>query len=405
LGIIPLARAREAGETRAGNLLKALELAHLASSQGARSFPEMVAKLTSHYGEIEEEEMPVEPWKARAVRLMNLHKAKGLEANVVFLADPLKDSDHEPDIHISRVGKDATGHFVAKVKLGEFKTDIAGLPPDWEKCKAVEEMYEKAEQERLLYVATTRARQLLVVSCYPSKSEKGAWTDLYPYLGAVKELEEPPTVGHAAAGGSIAVEEFESAGLGISRRIAGGGIHSYEKQTVTAMAESQALSAPFAGGDEGGMSWGRIIHGALEALSKNEGVDLEAVIENLLKEEGRPISERQAVADVVQGVVSSNFWARMKKSQESFVEVPFAFKIDGVTPSIVTGTIDLIFKEADGWVIADYKSDRVDGRIDDLIARYKPQVVLYRDFWEKITGETVHEAGIYFTAINKWVAV
>jgi len=95
----------------------------------------------------------------------------------------------------------------------------------------------------------------------------------------------------------------------------------------------------------------------------------------------------------------------MKKSRKSFVEVPFALKIDGATPSIVTGTIDLIFKEADGWVIADYKSDRVNGRIDDLIARYKPQVVLYRDFWEKITGETVREAGIYFTTINKWVAV
>lgn len=47
--------------------------------------------------------------KKNAVRLMNLHKAKGLEANVVFLADPLKDISHHPDLHISRSERGAIG--------------------------------------------------------------------------------------------------------------------------------------------------------------------------------------------------------------------------------------------------------------------------------------------------------
>ena len=37
----------------------------------------------------EVESLPLEPGRTDVVRLMNLHKAKGLEANVVFLADPL----------------------------------------------------------------------------------------------------------------------------------------------------------------------------------------------------------------------------------------------------------------------------------------------------------------------------
>ncbi len=37
------------------------------------------------------EEMSVEPGKQDVTRLMNLHKAKGLEAPVVFLADPLRE--------------------------------------------------------------------------------------------------------------------------------------------------------------------------------------------------------------------------------------------------------------------------------------------------------------------------
>ena len=36
----------------------------------------------------EVESLPLEPGRTDVVRLMNLHKAKGLEANVVFLADP-----------------------------------------------------------------------------------------------------------------------------------------------------------------------------------------------------------------------------------------------------------------------------------------------------------------------------
>jgi ATP-dependent exoDNAse (exonuclease V) beta subunit len=33
---------------------------------------------------------------------MNLHKAKGLEANVVFLADPLGGAKRRVDVHIER---------------------------------------------------------------------------------------------------------------------------------------------------------------------------------------------------------------------------------------------------------------------------------------------------------------
>ncbi len=36
----------------------------------------------------EVESLPLEPGRTDVVRLMNLHKAKGLEADVVFLADP-----------------------------------------------------------------------------------------------------------------------------------------------------------------------------------------------------------------------------------------------------------------------------------------------------------------------------
>ena len=38
----------------------------------------------------EVESVPLEPGRTNVVRVMNLHKAKGLEAPVVFLADPVR---------------------------------------------------------------------------------------------------------------------------------------------------------------------------------------------------------------------------------------------------------------------------------------------------------------------------
>jgi len=67
--------------------------------------------------------------------------------------------------------------------------------------------------------------------------------------------------------------------------------------------------------------------------------------------------------------------------------------------------MDLVFKEKDGWVIADYKTDKVDGNLEALVAYHRPQVVMYRGFWENISGEKVKEAGLYFTDTKQWVVV
>ncbi len=65
----------------------------------------------------------------------------------------------------------------------------------------------------------------------------------------------------------------------------------------------------------------------------------------------------------------------------------------------------MVFKEEDGWVIADYKSDKIDGNLEALVNYYKPQVEMYRDFWKEISGEKVKEAGLYFVDVGKWVVV
>lgn len=406
LGIVPLALTRGMGKSRAGNLLKAVEIALWESGKALNAFPDMVGRLDQYYTELDVEEMSVEPGKENVVRIMNLHKAKGLEATVVFLADPLKEVSHDPSLHITRMKDRAVGYFVASHQKGEHQRETVGLPPDWQEHERLEQAYQQAEEERLLYVATTRAKQLLVVSMYPEKMDKGSWKDFYPYLRDAEELEtfvEPPPV---VEKGKISPENFTEGKKQIAEKISASKQISYKVETVTKIAKAMGEEVPFSEDTGRGMSWGRIIHKMLETLTMEKSIDLRLIAENMLKEEERPLSERDEVIAVVKAVASSDLWKRMQKAEETLVEVPLSIKIeDEELPKIIAGVIDLAFKEPDGWVIADYKTDKVDGNLDSLVAYYRSQVEMYKDFWKKMSGEKVKEAGLYLVDIGKWVRI
>jgi ATP-dependent helicase/nuclease subunit A len=74
-----------------------------------------------------------------------------------------------------------------------------------------------------------------------------------------------------------------------------------------------------------------------------------------------------------------------------YFEVPFVLKEAG---SIVHGVIDLIFREAGGWVIVDYKTDDFE-KDKERKKAYTRQVELYKKYWEMISGEKVKETSLY----------
>jgi ATP-dependent helicase/nuclease subunit A len=143
----------------------------------------------------EVESLPLEPGRADVVRLMNLHKAKGLEANVVFLADPAAGVTARADVHIERDGLQARGwlKIVRKSDTSWAKT-LLGQHADWDAHEQAELPYVEAEEDRLLYVAATRAREMLVVSRWAKKPGDGAWGKLNAFLGKARELSVPASV-------------------------------------------------------------------------------------------------------------------------------------------------------------------------------------------------------------------
>jgi len=61
---------------------------------------------------------------------------------------------------------------------------------------------------------------------------------------------------------------------------------------------------------------------------------------------------------------------------------------------LVQGVVDCCFREADGWVLMDYKTDRFRS-FPDAIAKYGEQIRLYREALTELTGEPVKEAWLY----------
>src|SRR5687768_5418034 len=61
------------------------------------------------------------------------------------------------------------------------------------------------------------------------------------------------------------------------------------------------------------------------------------------------------------GVLESPLWQRSLASGSAQAEVPFSIERAGTTPpTYLEGVIDLAFREPDGWVLVDYKTDRGD---------------------------------------------
>ncbi len=412
LGWTAYAGARELSDSRAGNLLRALAAAHTFSAEGL-DFGGVVAELDRFTSEGYIEEMSTRPGRRGAVRLMTVHGAKGLEAPVVFLADPRRERELPVRFTIDRSGPQADGHWRVIRETEGFGVVRIAEPPDWERREATEKAFDDAEKIRLLYVAATRAREMLVVSLWKqgrSENAQGPWCTLAPYLAEdLPESTVSPIGPEAAPLGDLARElaEFRAER---ARRGEAAARPTYEVVAATGVAHAGAERPAWEATGKG-MSWGRVLHRLLEAVMRDPTLDVRACAANLLAEEERPADEVDEVIRAVEGVRASELWRRAARSKNCLVEVPFAMSVprgelglspDGPAQALLQGTIDLVFEEDGSWTLVDYKSDTVGDKLESLVAFYLPQIAVYRRYWERLTGRPTR-AGLFFIQTGQTV--
>ncbi len=405
LGLAASISAEEGGRTATGNLLKVLAWARRLSADG-HSFAEVARRLVEEAPELEE--MSVDAARANAVRLMNIHRAKGLEAPVVVLGEPVDKDEREPDAHVERTGDAPRGWFPILQSRGERGVRVIGLPPDWAEKSRAEMAFLAAEQDRLFYVGATRAMYTLVASVHTKTTQKdgprltGLWAPLDPHLAPL-----PPRPVPVPASGARELPPLANQLPGVRTRLAAAreraSAPTYDVVTVTALAKIKGPRAPSPAEEARGAAWGRVLHQLLEAAMRNPDLPLEPLAGNLLREEEVAPDLLGEVLRVAASVTASDLWARALKSPRRYVEVPFEMVVpskdlglaDGPASALLKGAMDLVFEEDGVWHIVDWKSDVVGGSLAALVAHYAPQVAHYRRAWEALTKRPA-KAGLFF---------
>ena len=415
LGLMARALTAEFGQLRAGGLGKVIETLRESRDQ-LHSVSDVLEFLETLRTEDEEFDVsPAGPRPANAVRLMNLHKAKGLEAPVVFLAATAGANLFPPNLHIDRTGDQPRGYALvhAPKRKGEYGTPpLLAQPPDWEVLKQEEKQFDLAEETRLMYVAATRAGSQLVIVNRKAGGTRNPWSFFAKHFDGCSALPDPgPRQRPETETQPFSVQEYDVAAERIAEAWNKISVPSY----VVAPAKEIALAdkpRPDIDADGGlGAAWGSLIHRLLETALRDPTVDLMQIAVTALTEDYRRLlgREREAIA-VVESVMQSDIWQRAQSSLRCLSEVPFQF-LEPVSdpdsedkPILIRGVIDLVFQEADGWVIVDFKTDACsDADVASLADYYRDQLLTYSRSWTKITGEVVTETGMFFTAVNRYL--
>jgi ATP-dependent exoDNAse (exonuclease V) beta subunit len=383
--------ARPGGIRALANVRKLLRLAREHEAEhgpDVYAFAQLVARRSA--GRVpsaaREAEAPVESEALDAVRLMTIHRAKGLEFPVVCVAD----LGRAPRVHapLLRLGTDGRRLGLRIARAGEG-TRVNAL--DYEELKAEADAAEMEEAKRLFYVAMTRAREGLILSG-AAKLERPATGDSVPMEWILRHFRELPGVrctavteaprpaaaapapGRPPASGPEPPSATPTpppapprppalAARAPVETISYTGLAEYHRCGLRFKAERVLGLPPTPVAAEGGRRRGIELHEALRDL------DL-----------ARPGSIAPApdpeLAPPLAALLASPTVARLRAAVRLERELPFAFALG---PALITGVFDALASETDGLLVVDYKSDRLQGAEPEALVadRYALQRLIY----------------------------
>ncbi|MBO7662862.1 MAG: UvrD-helicase domain-containing protein [Clostridia bacterium] len=406
------------------------------------------------------------------VRIMTMHKSKGLEFPVVILMDLQKSirrkrSDEKLRMNVASSGG-ALGLYLPAVRRGKNSAvDSQGK----EAFDIRARRKNISEGTRLLYVAMTRARQKLCLIGSYKEGEEELWNNrtraariwktdsmLDMIMPAVLRRVRLPELDETAEDAlwrlsrvsGRTITEAEEAADTVDERIAEvlrreelSLLFTPEtakpaplKTSVTTLAHHDH---PLSGEESGetledkrkpaeavrtfrlssvpsrpafleeeqeirnaadiGTATHRFLHLInLEAL-RQEGADaaqtVRAEMERMRAEQILTREEAEMIR--LGGVVSfftGDLGRRMLRSPEVKREAPFSMRISPHSSTVVQGIIDCVFREGDGWILVDYKTDR-DTAPETFVPRHEMQMNWYRVALERLTRVPVREMWLF----------
>ncbi|MBI4388358.1 MAG: UvrD-helicase domain-containing protein [Candidatus Omnitrophica bacterium] len=396
---------------------------------------------------VRESEAQVEAEEGNVVRLMTIHKAKGLEFRVVILPD------------LARKESQETPRFSFDPEIGLGVKAFNPETWDFEKGKTYESIEERAcalkmeESKRILYVAMTRAKERLILAGTvksnqnkttdsliwfdwirdliaaknlqvhrraPQEAEKGrrmatwALVERKKIQERVSRAEEIPLRGVSIEGleilkrlNPIPPRYFERIDLPVSAYVAfiNDSAHQEYKNTYELGAKQTSLLARDLKNEEvfleteesiSPAEFGTIVHQIFEHLV-TRGVQKEKPIETLIAFYVSP-SDSQAARQALQlskTFLKSNLYSEIKNANRRIVELPFLLRLKY---GVLQGVLDLLYEtQTNEWVIVDYKTSEINAsQIQETGEKYRPQMELYALACHELLGKMPQKAVLYF---------
>lgn len=375
------------------------------------------------------------------VKLMSIHKSKGLEFPVVIVGGLGRKFNQ----------MDTTGDLVLHKDLGiampmvdlELRTKTKTLPQFALKEKIKRETL--SEEMRVLYVGLTRAvdRMILVATVSDVTKKQVLWAEplhmhrlihaegfadwIVPNLSpsaitvyepkdiAIGEIEDDQAAKNALRKLEERVQEvkaFDRQWMDARMRLRNEKDLQLKplkisvsdmKNEASQMIEMKRPNFLLENADEKAMSRGTLIHQIFEKLPLDREMSIKDIERLLLEWTENGFLEASLVESVnlfkIKAFLDSQLGIRIRKSPRIYKETPFVLLHD---EQLVQGVIDLYFEEEDQWVLVDYKTDGLKGRTLDEVAKpYLPQLSLYKNAIEQLTGKKVKESFIYFIEMEK----
>jgi ATP-dependent helicase/nuclease subunit A len=382
------------------NLDKLLADAHTSRLIQVRAFLEYVDTLRDVGAR--EGEAPVET--TGAVQLMTIHKAKGLEFDLVVLAD----AAYQP------ANRREAAYFETQLGLAAIPDRFDRSPVGYDFLRARESHQGLAEEARLLYVALTRARQKLLVCGHLSRGSPRGWLKTLLAATGVDvrtiSVADSPLQTDLPQGGSLAVHLSDNPEPA-SRLVPSDSTLKLERQLPAGAPLFQSNFLEFAAeipsGDllesdhdsladinaqTSGRLLGRLVHRALQRWLFPGNPNLLPLLRTAALESGlvEP-APRQAVLQVAVNLLerfaSHALHSEIEAAQVRYHELPY------VRPgsALASGAMDLLYLTTSGWKLVDFKTDPLadDSELEQAALNYRPQLARYAGVLAEQLGSPV----------------
>lgn len=336
-----------------------------------------------------------------SVRVLTIHGAKGLEAPVVFLADTGPRKEKPRSFH-TLVNWDPAHDRPRQFFLAGKKSDF---DPASRSAHGIQARAEDREEANLLYVALTRARQLLFVSGCAAKTPAPCWHDWV--RSAIQRISgdpearihetgmRPATTSRVAAQPPAQVVDDPRLRRPLNL-----------PRVVNEIAPSRTHQDYAPASDEldaDAQLRGQIVHRLLQRLAETPRTDREQIQQAVATEFARSADDpdflacRNEALRVLEDTDTRDLFLP-RAGRRAWNEIPLVYETPG---GIVHGIIDRLMVDTTTITVIDYKTHRVatQEQARGIASRFEPQLREYclgvSRLWP---GKALH-ALIVFTAI------